>query len=101
MALSGRDKRHLRGEAHSLKPIVRVGREGLTSAVAAEIEGALDHHELIKVHLSGDREERAAVAAAMSGDLGCEQIASIGRVVVLYRQQPDPERRRYRVATSR
>ena len=48
MNLSTKQKQHLKGLAHSLKPVVLLGANGLTEAVLAEIEIALDHHELIK-----------------------------------------------------
>ena len=49
MNLSTKQKQHLKGLAHSLKPVVLMGANGLTEAVLAEIEIALNHHELIKV----------------------------------------------------
>ncbi len=51
MNLSTKQKQHLKGLAHSLKPVVLMGANGLTEAVLAEIEIALNHHELIKVKL--------------------------------------------------
>lgn len=49
MNLSNKQKQHLKGLAHNLKPVVLMGANGLTEAVLAEIEIALNHHELIKV----------------------------------------------------
>ena len=62
MSLSPRQKRHLRGLTHALQPVVIVGDKGLTEAVMAEIELALDHHELVKIRLRSDRETRTAWA---------------------------------------
>ena len=47
MNLSTKQKQHLKGLAHSLKPVVLMGANGLTEAVLAEIELALNHHELM------------------------------------------------------
>lgn len=59
MNLSTKQKQHLKGLAHNLKPVVLMGANGLTEAVLAEIEIALDHHELIKVKVaSEDRETK-------------------------------------------
>lgn len=59
MNLSTKQKQHLKGLAHGLKPVVLMGANGLTEAVLAEIEIALNHHELIKVKIaSEDRETK-------------------------------------------
>jgi RNA-binding protein len=55
------DKKKLRAEAHTLKPVVMIGQSGLTAAVVAEIEQAFDSHELIKVKIRAEREERKLI----------------------------------------
>ena len=52
MNLSTKQKQHLKGLAHPLKPVVLLGSNGLTEGVLAEIEQALEHHELIKVKIA-------------------------------------------------
>ena len=49
MNLSNKQKQYLKSEAHHLKPIVMIGANGFTEGVLAEIENALNFHELIKV----------------------------------------------------
>jgi RNA-binding protein len=49
MTLSNKQKQYLKGLAHSLKPVVQLGNNGLTEGVLAEIDVAITHHELIKV----------------------------------------------------
>ena len=51
MSLNKKQIQHLKGAAHSLKPVVLLGNNGLTEAVVAEIDYALNHHELIKVKI--------------------------------------------------
>ena len=59
MKLSNKQKQFLKGLAHPLKPVVQLGGNGLTEGVLAEIDNALNHHELIKVKVpSDDREEK-------------------------------------------
>ena len=53
MNLSTKQK-HLKGLAHPLKPVVMLGNNGLTEGVLAEIEQALEHHELIKVKIASE-----------------------------------------------
>ena len=65
-ALTERQRRHLRGLAHALKPVVRLGSAGLSAAVTAETARALDAHELIKVKAAaGGREARDQLFAAL------------------------------------
>ena len=68
MKLTTKQKQFLKGLAHSLKPVVQLGANGLTEGVMAEIDNALSHHELIKVKVpSDDREEKASCSAAKVG----------------------------------
>jgi RNA-binding protein len=88
--LSERQRRHLRGLAHPLKPVVRLGNAGLTEAVARETDRALADHELIKVKApGGDREARDALFAALAERTGSALVHRIGNVAVLYRPHPE------------
>jgi len=90
MTLTTDQKKQLKTRAHTLKPVVSTGQSGLTDAVLAEIELALDHHELIKVKVRvGDREVRKQIMQDIQTTTRSEQILSIGQVVVLYRENPD------------
>ncbi|HXC58639.1 MAG TPA: YhbY family RNA-binding protein, partial [Steroidobacteraceae bacterium] len=53
MILSEKQRRHLKGLAHPLKPVILMGNAGLTEGVVAETQRALADHELIKVRLPG------------------------------------------------
>ena len=57
MKLNNKQKQHLKGLAHPLKPVVMLGNNGLTEGVLAEIELALEHHELIKVKIAAEARE--------------------------------------------
>lgn len=83
-------KKALRAKAHSLKPVVVTGQAGVTEAVLAEIDNALNHHELIKVRLrNDDREQRQAMAQRMCAQLKADLVQSLGQIVTLYRKNPD------------
>jgi RNA-binding protein len=91
--LSERQRRHLRGLAHPLKPIVRIGNAGLTEGVALETERALHDHELIKVKgPGGDRAARDALFTALAGRTHSELVHRIGNVAVFYRARADLSR---------
>jgi RNA-binding protein len=88
--LSERQRRHLRGLAHALKPVVRLGSAGLTDAVASETARALNDHELIKVKApGGDREVRDELFGALARRTGSALVHRIGNVAVLYRPRAE------------
>ena len=84
--LSEKQRRHLRGLAHDLKPLIRLGNAGLTEAVATETARALHDHELIKVKgPGGDREVRDALFTDLAQRTASALVHRIGNVAVLYR----------------
>lgn len=86
MNLSNKQKQYLKGLAHSLKPVLQLGSNGLTEGVLAEIENALSFHELIKVKVpSDDREEKEMIMNAIVGETKSIKVQSIGHVLVIYR----------------
>jgi RNA-binding protein len=89
-ALSDAQRKHLRGLAHALRPVVRVGNAGLTAALAAETERALHDHELIKIKApGGDRAARDAQFAQLARTTGSALVHRIGNVAVLYRPRAE------------
>ncbi|MDI1276424.1 ribosome assembly RNA-binding protein YhbY [Methylobacter sp.] len=87
--MNSADKKKLRAQAHSLKPVIMIGQSGLTVAVLAEIELALNSHELIKVRIRAEREDRKLISEKICADTGAELIQSIGQIAVIYRLNPD------------
>jgi len=83
------DRKKLKAEAHALKPVVMIGQSGLTDAVLAEIELALDSHELIKVKIRAEREDRREISEKICLSTGAELIQAIGQIAVIYRVNPD------------
>jgi putative YhbY family RNA-binding protein len=80
----------MRALAHVLKPVVIIGDKGLTETVLAEIGRALAAHELIKVKAATDeRERRGAWMAEICEKLEAHPVQSIGKILVLWRENPD------------
>jgi RNA-binding protein len=95
--LTGTQRKYLRGLAHELEPVVRVGQKGLTQEVEREVDRALTHHELVKVKLAGDRDERRRVAAELCRGLRAELVGAIGTMAILFRRHPEPKERKIRL----
>lgn len=86
MNLNNKQKQYLKGLAHPLKPVVMLGNNGLTEGVLAEIEQALQHHELIKVKIAAEeRETKALIADAIVRETKAINVQVIGNMLVLYR----------------
>lgn len=84
--LSTKQKQFLKGLAHHLSPVVMLGGNGLTEGVLAEIDNALNHHELIKVKVAGaDRETKQLIIDAITRETKAAAVQTIGHIVVLYR----------------
>ena len=89
MGLNARQKKHLRGRLHALHPIVTVADKGLSDSVMAEIESALDHHELVKIKLRSDRQTRAGWIEEIARRTGAESVQVIGQTASFYRRNAD------------
>ena len=90
MTLSNKQKQYLKGLAHALKPVVQLGNNGLTEGVLAEIDGAIKHHELIKVKIpTEDKEEKVLIMDAIVRETGATKLQAVGHVLVLYKPSVD------------
>jgi RNA-binding protein len=88
--LTSKQRQFLKGLAHPLAPVVRVGRGGVTEAVVAETKHSLAAHELIKVRVETDD---SALRKALAGELAhateSEIAGSVGKIVILYREREE------------
>ena len=90
VALTPRERAHLKARAHVLEPRVMIGHGGLTDKVAAEIDRALNAHELIKVKiLDGDREARETMGEDICARTDAAPVQRVGKVLVLWRPKPE------------
>jgi RNA-binding protein len=89
--ITPRQRAHLKSLAHHLKPVLFVGKEGITDQTVRSLEEAFNTRELLKVKILESapmrtREGAEALAARIEGAVA---VQSIGRVGVLYRPHPD------------
>jgi RNA-binding protein len=89
--ITPRQRAHLKSLAHHLKPVVFVGKEGITDQTVRSLEEAFNTRELLKVRIleaapMGTREGAEALAARIEGAVA---VQSIGRVGVIYRPHPE------------
>lgn len=92
MSLDTDTKKRYRTIGHELKPVVTVAGKGLSEGVLAELQRALDDHELIKVKLAmEDREERKQMINELCTQTGAELVQTIGKVVLVFRAARKPK----------
>jgi len=97
--LKGFQKTYLRGVAHDRKPIVLIGKEGLVERVIRSVSDGLLRHELIKVRFISfkEKEQKETLAAELIAHTDAAKVGMVGHTLILYRQQPDPKKRRIHV----
>jgi RNA-binding protein len=82
--------KELAGQVHKLKPIVMIGNKGLTDAVQSEIDQALEHHELIKVRITGgDKEYRESIIEQVCATQKAILVKKIGHIFAIYRKKQE------------
>lgn len=89
--LNSKQRAHLRGLAHSLKPAAHIGKEGVTPAAVRGLRQTFEAHELVKVRVLEAAPETAKdTAYALAGQIDNAAVVQVvGRNATLYR--PDPE----------
>ena len=87
MKLRGKQKRYLRSEAHHLKPIFQIGKDGLSEVWLDEVLKALDKRELLKVNiLQNSLVEVEDVKEFIENNSDAQVIQTIGNVLVLFKK---------------
>lgn len=93
MALTQEQKKQFKSIGHHLKPVLIVAENGLSEGVVAELERALNDHELIKVQFRiTEREDRRALIDELSRVGRCELVQVIGKMALFYRRNPKPNK---------
>lgn len=95
--LTQRQKKQLRGIAQRMEAMTKVGKAGLSEAFIKSVDELLELHELVKVRFSEHKDERKDLTIKLAEGTNSTLIASIGHVIVLFRRNPDPEKRKIKV----
>jgi RNA-binding protein len=87
--LTAAQRQALKVRAHPLEAVVAIGNAGLTPQVLKEIDVNLSAHELIKIRVGGDREERESLLHRICDELDAGAVQHIGKLLVVYRPAPE------------
>ena len=89
--LTARQRAHLKSLAHALKPVVHVGKEGVTATVLGTLNDAFRTRELLKVKVleAAPASARDTASEIEAGVSDVNVVQTIGRTIVLYRRHPE------------
>lgn len=95
MSLTSKQRAFLKAEAHHLKPIIQIGKNGLNNEIKTSIRNALDARELIKVTLLQNTDENIHdVAETLEEEIGLDTVQKIGRILILFKPSAKKENRK-------
>ena len=80
--------RVFKAQAQRLKATLKIGKEGLSPQFLAALDGALKHHELVKVKFEFLKEQKKELAPQLAEKSGSHLVTRVGNVVVLFRPKP-------------
>lgn len=88
--LTGKQKRFLRKEAHHLKPVFQIGKQGIHETFLAEIDGVLEARELIKISVLQNAIEDPKEAGTLIADkIGADLVQVMGSIITLYKKSKE------------
>jgi len=95
-SLTSQQAKYLRQLAHSLKPLVLIGKNGLTDEVLGSVDAALERHELIKVKFIEHKEKelKNQLIDTLCDQAHCFRAGMIGHTAILYRPARKQSRRK-------
>ena len=85
---AGRELRDLKARAQRLRPMLKIGKDGLSPAFLKELDESLSHHELVKVKFDEFKAQKKELTPVLSEKARAQVIMRVGNVVVLFRRQP-------------
>ena len=97
MEMNGKQKRYLRSLAVNIKPIVKIGKSGLSNEILTSIRNAADARELIKVNILQNSDEVATDVAEAIEEMGLDVVQIIGRNLIVFKVSDRKENRKISV----
>ncbi len=92
--LNSSQRKYLRKVGHHLDPLIIVGKQGVTDMLVRAVSEALEHHELVKIRFNEFKDEKRELIDELVRRTGSQVAGMIGHVALLYKEQPDEEKRK-------
>lgn len=93
--LSSKQKKYLKSQANTLKPVVQIGKSGVTSKSIENISQALDTHELLKIKFIAFKEEKSDFLDMILDGSRAQFVSLIGHILTIYREHEEKEKRKF------
>ena len=84
-------RKKLKGRAQRLKPLVKLGKAGMTDAFLKSVDSALTDHELVKGKFDEFKTEKKTLAPQIAEKVDAALVGMVGNVFVLWRPKPEKE----------
>ncbi len=97
LPLKNNQKKYLRGLGNRLKPVIYIGKNGLSEQVINSIDEALEIHELIKLKYIEFREQRNVLNKQITEMNHCEIAGQTGFTTLFFRRNPDKTKRKIKL----
>lgn len=91
--LNSGQRAYLRRLAHDLRPLVQLGKNGLTPGTITSVDQVLEAHELVKIKFLDYFDERQELARQIADETRSALVAVVGHTAILYRPRADASRR--------
>ena len=95
--LSNTQRSYLRSQAHNLKPVLLIGKNGITDGTIEAVNKALNARELIKIKFRDFKDNKQSISDELAASSNCHVVGMIGHTVILFRQHSDPEKQNIRL----
>ncbi|MFN7139874.1 MAG: YhbY family RNA-binding protein [Limisphaerales bacterium] len=89
--------RKLKAMGQRLDPMLKIGKAGLTEGFLNQVNQNLEQHELIKIKFEELKEEKKELAPRIAEQTSSHLVHQVGNVIVLYRENPNPDKRKIRL----
>ncbi|UCH56607.1 MAG: YhbY family RNA-binding protein, partial [Candidatus Bathyarchaeota archaeon] len=80
--------------AHSLKPLLQIGKNGVTPGLIAAVDKTLADHELIKVKFLDYKNAKKELSTLLAEKTGSHLVDLIGNTAILYRPSTKPKKKK-------
>ncbi len=97
MELKGYQRSYLTKKAHEIKPVVMIGRNGMSDAIIKAVNEAVEIHELIKVKFIDFKESRFDLAKIIAEKTDSTLVRVVGNIAIYYRMHEEKEKRSYKI----
>lgn len=88
--INSKQRAYLKSLSHDTKPLIQVGKSGVTEGLISQIDASLESHELIKItFLQNSPVEAREVADEIIEATGAEFVNLIGKKLTIYRESKE------------